>query len=156
MELSEQLKFVPLLVMPDINAGSDMDSINMKNYHSATLVITFDNALAGDPILTLNSGASDGTKTTAETFSYRYGSAATASATSDTLTTRATSAGLEITGATLVSRMLICEIDASAMTVGQEFLTPSLSAAGSAGGCHCVAILTPRYQGNVIPSAIPA
>ena len=156
MKLSEKYKFVPLLISADINAGIDLDSINMKGFHHATIVLLFGADLAGDAILTINSGASDGTKTTAETFSYRYGSAATKSATADTLTDRATSAALTLTGTTFVSRMLICEINADAMTEGQPFLTGSLSAAASAGTCNAFAILDPRYPSNAIPSAIPA
>ncbi|MDA3918979.1 MAG: hypothetical protein PF690_18705 [Deltaproteobacteria bacterium] len=156
MELSEKYKFVPLLISADINAGVDLDSINMSHFHSATFVLIFGADLSGDAILTLNSAVTDGAKTTAETFSYRYGSAATKSATADTLTDRATSAALTLTGTTFLSRMLICEIDSDSMTAEQPFLTGSLSAAASAGTCNAFAILTPRYPGHAVASAIPA
>jgi len=156
MEISERLKIVPLLISADIVSGVDLDSINMAGFHHAAIVLIFGADLSGDAILTINSGATDGTKTTAETFSYRYGSAATKSAAADTLTDRATSAALTVTGATFLSRMLICEISSSAMTEGQNFLTASLSSAASAGTCNAFAILDPRYTGNAIPSAIPA
>jgi len=156
MEFTERYKFVPLLISADINAGIDFDSIDMKNCHHAAIVMIFGADLSGDAILTINSGDTDGTKTTAETFGYRYGSAATKSATADTLTDRATSAALTVTGATFLSRMLVCEISASALTEGQNFLTAALSNAASAGTCNAFAILDTRYPGETIPSAIPA
>ena len=50
---------------------------------------------AAGPILKLYSGATNGTKTTAITFKYRYGGAATGSANAYVLGTQSTSAALQ-------------------------------------------------------------
>ena len=39
--LAENYKIVPILNTADFGAGLAEDSINMKNYHSATFIITF-------------------------------------------------------------------------------------------------------------------
>ena len=41
MFLSEQYKIVPVMNTANFGAGLAGDSINMKNYHSATFIITF-------------------------------------------------------------------------------------------------------------------
>ncbi len=155
MRLSETKKIVPLLRSADINAGVDSDSVDMKDVSHAAFLCSF-GAVGGaaGPILKLYEGASHGTKTTALTFHYRYGSAATKSATADTLTDDATSAALQIATATLTNRLLIIELDASEMTDGCTHLTIEVGAEADSGVLHIDAILDPAYPGQTIASVI--
>jgi len=143
--LYEGKKIVPVMQSLDLNNGVDADSINMKNFHRAAFLIMFGADLSGDFVLTVNSGASDAAKTTAETFKYTYGGAAIGSANCDVLEAVAESAALTCTGTTFVSRMLIVEIDADKLTDDQPWLTLSFSNAGAAGKCTIFALLDPRY-----------
>ena len=145
--------FVPILYSANYGAGVDADSINMKNFHKATFIIGF-GAIDGDAVLTVNSGATNGTKTTAETFRYAFGGAARAAATCDVLAATSTSAALTLTGATYDNYLLIVEIDASAMTADQEWLTLAISSAGTSGIIWATAVLDPRYGGESTPTAL--
>lgn len=158
---SQKNGIVPLSVSNglDYNAGGDLDSINMALYRHAAIIIIADASVAGDGVFTLYGGATDGAKTAAVTFTYRYSSGNVAAASADVLGTPATSAALTITGTSLASRMLIIEVDEEDMNVSgtqYQFLTGNLSAAGTAGNCTAVAILSePRYSKAVMPTAIP-
>jgi len=99
MRLCEQTKIVPMLEPEDHAAGADCDSVSLENYSHLTLIFTF-GELTGDAVLTVNSGASAGTKTTAETFNYRATSADLKNASGDALGSESTSAGLTLTAAT--------------------------------------------------------
>ena len=146
----------------DYNAGGDLDSVNMAKYNHLTLILIGDASVAGDGVLTMYGGLTDGSKTAACGFTYRYSSGNAGAASADVLGTAATvSAGstLTITGASLASRMLIIEMDASDMVVSgtqYQYVTPSLSSAGTAGTCTGIFILSePRYAEAVMPTAIP-
>lgn len=155
MRLAEEKKIVPVLYTADYNAGVDFDSINMKNYHRATFIIGF-GAITGDAVLTVNSGATAGAKTSALTFHYAAGGAAIGTAVAgstascDVLGDDATSAALTLTGTTYANLMLVVEVDAADMDVanGEEWLTASLSSAADAGIAYAFAILEPRYTNN--------
>lgn len=155
MRLCEQTKIVPILEPEDHQAGVSGDSVNMANYGHVTFIFLF-GELTGDAVLTIASGATDGTATTAETFNYRATAADLKAVAGDTLGTEATSAGLTLTAATYEDRMLVVELDADELTTGQPFVTPAISSAGSEVFASCVAILSqPRYASDVPPSAIP-
>ena len=155
MNFPERYKVVPVMGSDDINAGVDADSINMKNFHKATFIMLF-GTLNGDAVLTVNSGATDGAKTSALTFHYALGGAALGAANCDVLAADATSAALTLTAATYTDKMLIVEVDASDMDTAneEEWLTLSLSNAANSGACDVVAILEPRYTGNLSESAL--
>lgn len=148
------LHFIPIINSADINDGVDGDSINMKGAHRATFIFMF-GTLTGDAVLTINSGATDGAKSSALTFAYALGSAAVGSASSDVLGTEATSSGLTLTAATYSNKMLICQVNASEMDLAnnEEWLTASLSSAASAGICECVAYVEPRYSDGTTKTA---
>lgn len=152
MKLAETYKIVPILASEDTGAGVSMDSINMKNFHHATFIITMA-TIVGDAVLTIASGATAAAATSALTFTYAFASGDILSANADVLAADATSAALTITGTAYDDRMLVCEVDASAMDVanGEEWLTPAISSAGTSAFMHCVAILEPRYSSG--PSA---
>jgi len=153
MLLCEQFKVIGCGYTADYNNGYTAESINTEGLHNIMYILSF-GAVTGDAVLTVKSGASDGTQTTAETFYYRYGSAAQGSATADVYSANATSAALTLTEATYGTRCAIVEIDCSALTAGQPWVTLALSNAAGAGILHVVAVCTPRYPGNAIPTAI--
>lgn len=155
MRFPEHFKVVPVMATADYNNGVDGDSINMKNYLRATFVLTF-GAITGDAALTVNSGATNGAKTSALTFHYALGGAAIGSADCDVLAEDAEAATLTLVAATYANKMLVVEVDAVKMDVanGENWLTLALSADASAGICHITAYLVPRYTGNRSESAL--
>ncbi len=155
MRFPEIFKVVPVMASDDINAGVDADSINMKNFHRATFIMTF-GTLSGNAVLTVNSGATDGEKTSALTFNYALGSAAIGAASCDVLAAGTAAATLTLTAATYTDKMLIVEVEAAAMDLAneEEWLTLSLSDAAASGSCDVVAILEPRYTGNCSGTAL--
>lgn len=155
MKFPEIYKVVPLLNSADTGAGVSMDSINMKGFHHASIIITF-GAVVGDAVLTVNSGATDAALTSALTFHYAVGGAAIGSANCDVIAADATSAALTLTAATYTTKMLILEVDASDMDVAnaEEWLTVAISSAGTSAIVHAVAILEPRYTGNLSLTAL--
>lgn len=161
MKLAETMQIVPVLYTADYNAGVDFDSINMKNFHRCTFVIGF-GAITGDAVLTVNSGATNGAKTSALTFEYALGGAAIGTAVAgstascDVLAAAATSAALTLTAATYANKMLVVEVAAAAMDIAnaEEWLTASLSSAADAGIAFAFAILEPRYSGNRSATAL--
>lgn len=161
MRFPEQYKVVPVMASDDINAGVDADSINMKNFHRATFIMTF-GTLSGNAVLTVNSGAADGEKTSALTFNYALGGAAIGTAVAgstascDVLAAGTAAATLTLTAATYTDKMLIVEVEAAAMDLAneEEWLTLSLSDAAASGTCDVVAILEPRYTGNCSGTAL--
>jgi len=155
MKLAENKKIVPVLALDTIGSGGDFDSINMSKYHHCTFIITF-GTLVGDGVLTINSGATNGAKTSALTFRYARGGAAIGSASCDVLAADTSAATLTLTAATYTDFMLIVEVDASEMDVanGEYWLTGSLSNAGTSGAMDAVAILDPRYTSDRSATAL--
>jgi len=154
MRLCEQTKIVPMLEAEDHAAGADCDSVSLENYGHVTLIFIF-GELTGDAVLTVNSGATAGTKTTAETFNYRATAADLKAASGDALGSEATSAALTLTAATYEDRMVVVEMDADEFTDGQQWITPAISSAASECFAACIAILSkPRYGQAVPPTAI--
>lgn len=161
MNLAEEYKIVPVMNTADYNAGVDGDSINMKNYHKATFILTF-GAITGDAVMTVNSGATAGAKTSALTFRYAIGGAAIGTAVAgstascDVLAAWTSAATLTLTGTTYANKMLVVEVEAASMDLAnsEEWLTIALSSAADAGICHIVAVLHPRYSGNRSATAL--
>ncbi len=141
------------------NTGMTMDSINMAKYNHCTIIILGSADVAGTGLLTIYGGATDAATTAAITFTYRYGAADVGAAGADTLGTPATSAALTLTEASVISGMVVIEIDAEDLQISgtqYQFITPVLDAAGTAGIISAVAILSePRFQQAVMPTAIP-
>ncbi len=153
--LSEQLKIVPLLRSANINAGTDTDSVDMSEAEHVMFLLSF-GACAGaaGAIIKVYEGTSHGSKGTALTFNYRYGSAAVGVATVDVYSAWATSAALAIATATIANRELIIELDAAEMDDGYRYLTLEIGAEADSGVLHVEAILTPTYLSNAIPTVI--
>lgn len=159
MKLAEEKKIVPVLNYDDMDTGSalDGDSINMKNFHRATFIVNLHDIGTASPTMYIYSGSSDGSKDSALTFHYAFGSAAQGSEDCDVLDADSTSAALEIAHATYDDYMLIAEVEADKMDVAnsEEWLTISFADPGTAEGHVTVtAILEPRYTGNVSVTAL--
>lgn len=154
--LSQNLKIVPLLSSADINAGVDSDSVDMAGMKSATFLLTYGPSHAGaaGAIIKLYDGATHAAKTNALTFNYKYGGAAIKSASADVFTAIATSAALQIATATLVSRLLVIEINADQITDGSRYLTIEVGAESDAGQMTIVALLDPMYSDPSATSVI--
>lgn len=157
----ESQKIVPLLTSANIGATTDFDSINMANFHRATIVVTC-GACTGDVTFSANVGATEDAKTTAVTFRYALGGAAIGTAVAgstascDVLGATAETTALAPTVAiTCTTKMVVIELEASkiaAVAAGQPWLT--ITAAATAGIVHAVAILEPRYTGNRSATAL--
>lgn len=149
MFLSGKLKFVPVVNTADFNGGATGDSINMAKAQRVTFVLMF-GAITGAvaSILTVKSGASDGSQITSVTFKYALASAATGSASSDVLGTAATSAALTLTAATYQNKMLIVEVEGAEMDTANnhDWLTLALDGGADSGLLECVAVVEPRYS----------
>lgn len=146
--LSENNNIV-FLVEPEDHqsAGIDGDSFHAGRINHFAIILQF-GELTGDAILTVNSGASAGTKTTAETFRYRRSDSELLTATGDTYADWATSAALTLTAATYEDFCLILEMDSAELTDGQPWVTINLSSAASALFVSAVAVCTPLFAAN--------
>ncbi len=163
MMLAEQSKIVP--IGSDINlatgATQSFDSINMKGFHHATIIMYMGTLGGADATLTINSGTSDGALTSALTFNYAWGSAtalwANAGTGPDVLAAWTSAASVVLTNGTFSNFMLVCEVPATAMDLAnkEEWLTCLTTDAGGATGLvNAFAILHPRYKSNVSPTAL--
>ena len=141
------------------NAGMTMDSINMAKYNHCTIVLIGSDSCAGAGVLTIYGGATDGATTAAITFTYRISAADVGAASGDVFGTPATSAALTLVEASIKSGMYVIEIDAEDLNISgtqYQFITPVLSAAGTAGIVSAVALLSEaRDEKAVMPTAIP-
>ena len=161
--LSENYKIVP--VAKEINLGSTVYSecINMTNYHEATFMFTLNTLSGASSTLTVTSGATDGTYTSALYFNYAFGGAALGTATAgsatscDVLAAWTNANTLTLTHGTYSNFMLVVEVDAASMDMAnsEEWLTCVFTTTASVvGTCSGYAILKPRYQGNRIATCL--
>jgi len=154
MRLSEEYGIVNVFKPADNQDGVTGDSINTKYCDHVTYLLSC-GALTGDAVLTVKSGASDGTETTAETFYYRLAGADQAATGADVYAAETSATTLTLTAATYDNKILIIEVPVDKLTEGQPFLTLALSDAASVHTSSCVAILSGmRYKANQSPSVI--
>jgi hypothetical protein len=151
--LSDEFSIVYAIKPADNQAGADGDSINTA-YVSHILFILQCGSLTGDAVLTVKSGASDGTKTTSETFYYRLAGADQAATGADVYAAPTSATTLTLTEATYDNKVLLIEVPVDALTAGQPFVTLNLSNAADAHNSSCVAICKPRYTGATATSVI--
>jgi hypothetical protein len=119
-----------------------------------TYILQF-GTVTNDAVLTVKSGADDGTKTTSETFYYRLAGADQAATGADVYAAETAATTLTLTAATYDNKILIVEVPVAGLTDGQPFLTLNLSNAADALNSSCVAILSGmRYVANQPPSVI--
>lgn len=153
--LAENFKIVPIMNTADFSTGLAGDSINMKNYHRATFIVTLGAVAGASLVLQLYSGATDGARTTALAYKYAHGGAAIGSANCDVLEdwTTAATTGWAIGDASHDNFMCVIEIEAAEMGDGHNWLTIYPNG-GTSGIAHIVAILEPRYMGNQSATAL--
>jgi hypothetical protein len=145
MYLTEKLAIFPICEADDYgSAGEDFDSFKLSEANWATIVISF-GALTGNSVLKVYTGASAGTKTTAETFTYRVTGADYEAANSDLWGTAATSAALTLTAGDYDHRGLAIEIDPAAFTDAQPWITVEVDSTATALNMAAVVVLQPRY-----------
>src|SRR3990167_4512897 len=146
-----------LTVDGDWNAGFSSDSIDMAKYNHATVLIIWDASLAGNAVITIYGGATAGAETGAITFGYRYAGGDVGSASSDVYDAVLTSAALTTTATSMDSRVTVIEFEAADLNISgtqYRYATVVVSAAGTAGTCSIVAILSePRYEEAVMDTA---
>jgi len=161
--LSEEYKIVPIFQDGDMSSTITGDSVNMKNFHSATFIFTFGTLGTASSVLTINSGTSAGAASSALTVNYAWGGAAIGTAVAgstascDVLADWTAAASVTITHGSYSNYMLVVEVNAAAMDLvnGEEWLTPVLTDPGTATGTvDCIAILKPRYTGNRSATAL--
>jgi hypothetical protein len=139
----------------DAGGGIDLDSFKMNNVRRATILLLMEDITVGSPIVKLYSGATAGTKTTAETFRYRFSDAAIGTAGADTFGDWATSAALTVTHTTYDNFLLVMNIDADQLTDGQPWVTVEIGAEATEFTIAAVALLDgPRFAQNDMPTAI--
>lgn len=154
MRASENMGLVYILKPGDHQAGVDGDSFSMAKYRHF-LIGLLTAVLTGDAVLKVYSGATAGTKTTAETFRYRLADGDQGAATADTFGDWASSAALTLTAATYDNKQLIIEMDSNQLTEGQPWVTLEISAAADAFNAAAYALLCePRYGAHDMLTAI--
>ena len=155
MNLAQAAKIVYVIEPEDHqSSGIDGDSINMSQYNHGCWIFQF-GELASDSVLKMYSGASDGTKTTAETFRFRACATDLRATGGDTLGSESTSAALTLLNATYEDRFIVVEMDTDELTEDQYFVTPEIDSTASTLFVSCVCILTePRYVSDVPPAAV--
>lgn len=130
----------------DHQAGVDGDSINMGRLHTLRFLIQFA-ALTGNAVLKIFSGATEGVKTTAESFRHALASAAQGATDGDKLGAWTTgAASLTLTAATYANKLLIVEIDSDQLTVDQPWATLELGSEASALNAAIAAVGEARYK----------
>ena len=145
MYLTDEYSIVHLIESDDYgSAGEDSDSFKLSNANWATCLLTF-GGLTGNSIIKVYSGASAGTKTTAETFTYRLAGADYAAANSDLWGTETTSAALTLTATTYDHRGLAIEIDPATLTDGQEWVTVEVDSTASVINMAAVLVAEPKW-----------
>lgn len=161
MYLSEKFKIVPVFAGYDLSTHDTVmtsDSVNMKGFHHCTYIITFDDIGTASPVLYVYSGATAAALTSALTFTYAFGGAATgtavagSTASADVLGAWSTSSALTITHDTYDNYLLVLEVPAASMDVanGEEWLHLNFTdpSTGATGQVTATALLWPRYSGN--------
>ena len=152
MRLAEYKKIVPILNSANYGAGVTLDSINMRDYHRACIIMTF-GAITSSAGLLVYSGTADAGMTSTLPFDYALGGGAIAAASADRLvatTTAVAASGLTLAAGSMASHMLVIEVDAAAMDMAnnEEWLTLIIDGSATSGICHAIAILDGRYGGN--------
>ena len=149
--LSEQNNKIYLIKPQDHqSAGIDGDSFHAGRIHAFDIDVLFAD-LTGDSILSLYSGASAGTKTTQESFRYRFSGADIGTTGGDLFgdwTTIAAGAGLTLTAATFNLRMLIISMNTDQLTDGQPWVTLEIDSTASKLEVSASVTAKPRFAAH--------
>jgi len=148
--LSEVLAAVHACEAKDYgSAGIDFDSIHIGRLQALTFYISF-GTVTGNSVLTVNTGATEGAKTTAMAFKYRIVGGAFKAASGDIFgdLNAVTSAGLTMTAATFTHKLVAIDIDIDAMTDAQPWVTLSMDATATALAVSAIAVGKPRHASH--------
>lgn len=126
------------------SAGFTGESINSGLFNSIQWEMLF-GTITGNSILTIKSGASDGTQTTAETFWYRLSSAAQGAASADKWGAASSSSSLTLTGTTYTTKRIQIFLDLQTITAGQPWLTLAVDATATVFFSATLCIGEPKY-----------
>ena len=151
--LSENYNIVHVLEAQDHNAGVDGDSFHAGRVNHFAILLSF-GELTGDAIFKVFSGATAGTKTTAETFRYRLSDSELKTADGDTYAAWATSAALTLTAASYEDFLLVVEMDSDELTDAQPWVTVEVGSEASEIFVAIIAVATPRYMGHDVLTLI--
>lgn len=154
--ISESHQLLPLCEAKDYgSAGVDFDSVHMGRLHSLSVAIAM-GAITGNSILIVYTGATEGAKTTAIAFKYRFGGGDFKAASADILgdATAVASTGLTMVAATFDHRMTVIEIDADNVTDGQPWVTVSVDTTATVFLCGAVGVGLPRHKSHTSLTAI--
>ena len=156
MRFSENHGIVSVLQPGDHQAGADGDSFQLGPvYRHATIIIVMEDITTAGPEVKVYSGATAGTKTTAENFHIRKSTADHATDGADVFGAFSDSEDYSLTHGDDEDRMLVIEIDAAELTDGQSWVTLNVDADADEFTACAIAILSePRYARNVMPTAI--
>ena len=136
---------IPLIESDDYGgAGIDSDSVDMGDVHDLRIALVF-GQITGDSTLKVYSGASTGTKTTAETFKYRLASGDFKATSADVPGTWTSSASLTLTAATYDHRLLEVYVRPDALTAGQNWVTVEISNTANPMNVGAVGVAHVRY-----------
>lgn len=155
--LAEQLHVIPGLTSADHAAGVDSESINMGYLHEVLALLQIGSITVADAVVKVYSGASAGTKTTAEVFRYRKSGAAAKSASADVWaawTTAVAATGIVLSNANDDNFLYEIEIESDEMTAGQPWLTIEIAAGATVLQGAIVFVGRGRFQANAVPTAI--
>jgi len=157
---SQDNLIIPLnLAGATAGTAAEMDSFNMRGYDQATVIFTQSASVAGNNVLTMETGASNSADTSDATFHYRWGSATVGASNSDKLTADATASTLTMTATTYQGKMLVIELHADELPKSGEtvysWVTPDIDGTATKGFISGIAILSkPRYAKAVMPTAV--
>ena len=132
------------------SAGISSDSVNTKVCSLVTFLVQM-GSLTGNSVLTVSSGATDGTATTAETFYYRLAGADQAATGADVYAEETGATTLTLTATTYDNKLLIVEVPVEEITAGQPFLTLNVDSTASALNTSCVIMLSGMRYVSVNP-----
>lgn len=159
--ISQEPQFINMLEPADYQAGStDCQSVNMGLLHKLTVLISLGAITGNDAVFKFYAGASDGTKTTELSWSYKLSSADYGAASSDVFGS-ATSVSSGSTGLTLSTasswdhRIIKVDFHADQMPAGKPWLTLETDD-GSASVLlmAVIGVAIPRFSGNTHATAV--
>lgn len=132
------------------SAGIDGDSFHAGRVFAFDIIVCFGD-LSSDTVMSVFSGATNGTKTTQESFRYRFSDADLRNANADVYgdwTTVSAGGGLTITAATYNDRIIQIHMRTDELTDGQPWVTLEFTSAASTLFVSAIAVARPRFSAN--------
>jgi hypothetical protein len=130
-------------------AGIDLDSFHAGRIHEAAIAVLF-GALTANSVLKVYVGATEGAKTTAIAFKYRFSQGDFKAASADLYgaATAVAATGLTLTAATFDHRVALIEIDSQAIPDATPWVTVEIDDTATALNVAALLVGTPRNASN--------